>query len=600
MRGHNFWIWGFALCLALPSLGRAAGEAEGMRELPGPALRAIESDASAGAISDTQALLYKLYYVVGSDKLPARYAQEVGQPIRCGTQIVAEVRARLGEFSPEMRREAESLLVRPSLDSYIDTAHFRIHYATSGSSMIYLWPNTTYRDAVATAVENSWNFYHVTNNWQIPPSDGAAGGGSGLIDCYVLALSGVYGITYAEGNPPDEWPSNATAYFEIDNDYAGFGYGDRTLPMKVTVAHEYHHVVEYGYTTSNSWWMENMATFMEDEVYDSIDDNYQYLPCFTAVPYYSLAYFNGCHEYGGFLWPTFIKERTVHDAVRQIQACAGTGNLLTCFHSVFADFGLDFGLAFAEFWHWNYYMSSRDDGEHYIEGSQYPTIVPPDKTFSSYPTGTQHPNIAHRPQMMSTSVQRFNPSAGSTDNVLTVHYNGPACTEEVIVIQSQNLGTVVTEHIINLDGTGEGTVEIPGWDDSDWAELYVTISDACGAGTQDYVFDADTSTQVTDVLDHPALYTRKLVLSQNSPNPFDLATDIRYRLEEGGPVHLDVFDASGRQVRSLIDAVQPAGEFSATWDARGDDGRLVTPGVYFYRLNLGSASEMKKMIVVHY
>ena len=100
--------------------------------------------------------------------------------------------------------------------------------------------------------------------------------------------------------------------------------------MRVTVAHEYHHVVQMGYTTENRWWMENLSTFVEDEVFDELDDNHNYLACFTSRPSRRLDLVDGCHEYGAFLWPTFIKENWSHDIVRQIQDCSSDRNLIAC------------------------------------------------------------------------------------------------------------------------------------------------------------------------------------------------------------------------------------------------------------------------------
>jgi hypothetical protein len=389
----------------------------------------------------------------------------------------------------------------------------------------------------------------------------------------------------------------------IDHAYDGFGYGDRTLPMKVTVAHEYHHVVQFGYTASaaNGWWIEQSATFMEDECYDSINDNYQYLSYYFGSPYKKLATVNGGREYGTFIWPTKIKELHAHDVVRQLWYCMATTTNYTCFDNVFGSlFGTNFDLECREWGVWNYYTGSRNDGNHYVEGSFYPVIVvdrafPP--TGQHYPFYDQHPSTApdRRPEATGQSVMKITRDGSTSDNILTVTMRGPNCLGQVCLVVKQAGQAVFTEYYMTLDGVGDGAISIPNWNQADYAYMISYMNRACGNGVFDYSFDLETSGSTA--VDHPALYTRTIRLDQNAPNPFGPETRIAYRLTESAPVQLSVFDAAGRQVRSLIRAGQPAGEFAVRWDGRDDGGRTVPPGVYFYLLKAGEQSEVRKMIL---
>ncbi len=88
-------------------------------------------------------------------------------------------------------------------------------------------------------------------------------------------------------------------------------------------------------------------------------------------------------------------------------------------------------------------------------------------------------------------------------------------------------------------------------------------------------------------------------LSAGMPNPFTSSTVIRYTLPGAGAVHLDVYDVSGRLIRSLVRGEwMPAGAGRATWDGRDGSGRRVRSGVYFYRLDAGGISETKRVTVV--
>ncbi len=573
-------------------------------EVAQPSLAAIDAAESSGEITSGEAVLYKLYYLKGSSKLPARFALGGERVSKCATEITTEARLRLDEFGSSQREEILAMLTRPTLSSFEDTAHFRVHFSTSGSNICYQWPNRAYLDATKLSAETSWTFYHTTKGWQVPPSDGTSGGGNNLIDLYIDDLgTSAYGVTYAETPVPGGFPNDYTAYFVIDNDYTGFGYSDRTLPMQVTVAHEYHHVVQMGYVINLSWWMENMSTFMEDEVYDSIDDNYGYLSFHTSSIFNKMSTANGAYEYGSFIWPTFLKENWDHSLVKNIEACAASGNLFTCFDTVLNGLGSDYASAQAEFNVWNFYMSAaRNDGGHYIEGGSYPVTPAFDKQYTTYPQLNQHPTSSpeKRPEASAYSIQRFKPVNGSTDNQLDISFDGPDCTRQVCLIAKEVGSNTFHEYYVALDGSGNGNVSVPDFTfaQTEFVHMVVTMPRVCGNGRFDYVFSADTGAEPVGVESGDPLFTRTVVLEQNTPNPFGPTTRIGYRLMSDGAVGLSIIDAGGRVVRSLISATQPAGQYSVRWDGRDDRGRAMAPGVYFYRLSLNGDSAVKKMLML--
>jgi len=73
-------------------------------------------------------------------------------------------------------------------------------------------------------------------------------------------------------------------------------------------------------------------------------------------------------------------------------------------------------------------------------------------------------------------------------------------------------------------------------------------------------------------------------LSQNYPNPFNPTTSVRYELTEPVHVTLKIFNALGREIRTLVDAMQEAGTHSAVWNGHNLSGNLVSTGIYFYQL----------------
>jgi Secretion system C-terminal sorting domain len=82
-------------------------------------------------------------------------------------------------------------------------------------------------------------------------------------------------------------------------------------------------------------------------------------------------------------------------------------------------------------------------------------------------------------------------------------------------------------------------------------------------------------------------------LGQNYPNPFNPQTSIDYTIGQEGKVTLDIFNASGAKVRTLVSGVKKAGSYTANFNADG-----MASGVYFYRLIAPGINEYKKMVLL--
>jgi hypothetical protein len=82
-------------------------------------------------------------------------------------------------------------------------------------------------------------------------------------------------------------------------------------------------------------------------------------------------------------------------------------------------------------------------------------------------------------------------------------------------------------------------------------------------------------------------------LSQNYPNPFNPQTTIEFIVPATGAVTLEVFDARGAKVATLVDGVKAKGKYAFTYNAQG-----LASGVYFYRLKGNGFNEMRKMVLL--
>ena len=61
---------------------------------------------------------------------------------------------------------------------------------------------------------------------------------------------------------------------------------------------------------------------------------------------------------------------------------------------------------------------------------------------------------------------------------------------------------------------------------------------------------------------------------------------------------LKVYDLMGREVRTLVDREMPAGYHRVQWDGRDDYAQKLKSGVYLYRIQTGSFSQTRKVVLL--
>ncbi len=81
-------------------------------------------------------------------------------------------------------------------------------------------------------------------------------------------------------------------------------------------------------------------------------------------------------------------------------------------------------------------------------------------------------------------------------------------------------------------------------------------------------------------------------LEANYPNPFNPATIISFNIPTHEFVTLEVFDALGQKVKTLVSTNLAAGNYQVEFD-----GSRLTSGTYFYRLTAGDFNQVKKMVL---
>jgi hypothetical protein len=110
----------------------------------------------------------------------------------------------------------------------------------------------------------------------------------------------------------------------------------------------------------------------------------------------------------------------------------------------------------------------------------------------------------------------------------------------------------------------------------------------------DPIFVPGMKTEITETISDVQNNTQlpaDIRLYQNYPNPFNPKTNIAFTITELEFVNLKVFDAMGKEIQTLVNRELPAGNHSVKFEATG-----LASGFYFYRLQSGNFSEIKKMV----
>jgi photosystem II stability/assembly factor-like uncharacterized protein len=117
------------------------------------------------------------------------------------------------------------------------------------------------------------------------------------------------------------------------------------------------------------------------------------------------------------------------------------------------------------------------------------------------------------------------------------------------------------------------------------------------SGFGDHLYLDSICVRGTDSLTGINLYSsgipRQYQLSQNYPNPFNPSTVISYALPKAGYVQIKIYDLLGREVKTLVNEFKTAGYYKAEFNASN-----LASGVYFYKIESGTFSDTKKMLLI--
>jgi hypothetical protein len=449
-----------------------------------------------------------------------------------------------------------------------------------------------YVETVTAVLDSVWRFEVDQLGYQPPPSDLGAGGGDEY-DVYVVQLgqgSVYYGLTY-----PDQSGPVTSSFIEIDNDYLDPAYiNTRGLSaLRVTLAHEFFHAIQFGYYqgADGSWWQEATATWMEEMAYPEVDDYLYYLTAFLSHPERALDSGTGLSRdiftYGACLFPHLLSQRWHPDLVRQVWAEFGVQqsanlDLLDAILRRTLTRGLD--EAMGEFAVWNYYTGSRYRDGYYREGERYPLVRVRDLQVASGGTTSDSGWVDHA----GTAYLRLEPQLRGGGVVLGLSLPRGQWESQVLA----NAPDAVTRQRPTAK-----LFRLAGWDR--YAEVVVALTNQEHSGSA-YPYTV-TVNHDSGLVDQPAPVVASL--APNYPNPFhpdrQEQTLICFQLAQACPsATLSLYAVDGRLVRRFDLGPRAARAGEVAWDGRDQHGALVASGVYFYVLEAGAFRAAKPSAVV--
>ncbi len=130
----------------------------------------------------------------------------------------------------------------------------------------------------------------------------------------------------------------------------------------------------------------------------------------------------------------------------------------------------------------------------------------------------------------------------------------------------------------------------------DGQNIYVGIQCVSNDAFIFFVDDVTITGPVSNEDGVAPVYTTEL--KGNYPNPFNPETNISFSLKQAAPVSIEIYNVKGQMVRKLVNDVREAGTHTVVWNGSDNNGRAVSSGVYYFKMNTGKYSSTKKMILM--
>lgn len=396
---------------------------------------------------------------------------------------------------------------------------------------------------------------------------------------------GFYGTTTASGS---------TTFITVHSNFNGFPpnthpEGNRIGALYVTMAHEVKHAIQYA---ANRWrgsagsfdWIEMDATLMEEIVHDDVNDYYNYIrQNFNSDRPSSQSIFGNPQNptpgaYWHITWMLYFAEEFGMqfwvDVWEDIRA-----EPLTNFANAVEAQLIERGERFAT-GHLKNHLWHLGSGEQFIHAD----FGFREREF--YPNASISGDLFSVPDSISNTGLRPLAANYIQANAPTMSIGQPGVRIEATVpgvgiglIGIFNDGTARKLSSVNENSATQRIQT--SWNWSELAELKIAVVNTNRSETADYTLTLESVLPKEDIL------------AQNYPNPFNPTTRIEFSVNSRKDVRIDVYDAVGRRVSTLLN--EPLNEGFHFVDF---DGSNLASGAYFYRIITDQTVTTNKMMLI--
>jgi hypothetical protein len=300
--------------------------------------------------------------------------------IKCATKYETQLRFLLNNSTEKLNAKLQLISLAPPIrtDSLI-TEHFTLHWNVSGNHSIPPEDMSSngipdYIDTAAVVLEHVWDVEIDQMNYSPPPQQN--GQPTNNYHVYFSDLP-YYGITTGSGIDIPALPgTNWTSYLELENDFQESIFFTQGLDgLRVTAAHEFHHAIQLGYNVRQEefFFYEMTSTWLEDVLYNQVNDYYNYLP--SLFNYLGNKSFNdfSLYAYGNCLYVHMIAKQYRQEIVKQIWDEIKSQSVIDAISNILMlpAYSSTWLKSLAQYGVWLYYTGDRSNFISYFSEAEY-------------------------------------------------------------------------------------------------------------------------------------------------------------------------------------------------------------------------------------
>ncbi len=501
----------------------------------------------------------------------------------CGFRYQFGVIQHFNELTPEYQALAKQMLtaVPQMQETYVSpSGHFTLFFDIDGFHAVSTEDISgngvpDYIDSAAVILDQVWQVEVDEMGFQPPPGmDGKP------VDTYPVYFknlgSSFYGQTIVNiTDIPSLAGLNYTSYIELKNNY-----NDPTLytqgldGLRVTAAHEFNHAIQLGYRVwtdeyggfKDLYFLEMTSTWMEDIVYDYINDYYLYLPAlYNSLDTEAFTSDSGLFPYGNALYLHMIEQKYGVQIVEQIWDRILKEDSFKAIKTILSGYNTDWARSQNEYGVWLYFTGGRAiPGMFFDEASEYPVISFSDSEIYTVTSGAEFNETVKALAMKHLLLK----------DVGEIRYVSMTGSESNEPLYTHVESSGVAYNPVSFNRSQSVNLSVSG-------DLAVVVSNPVEVDADfEYTLFADTT------------------LVQTGPNPVLVRTGDDGLNFYNVPTNssINIYNLNGRHLKTLNSGNEQTNRLA--WDLRDHNSTRLASGIYIYVIEAYGFEKIGKFAVI--